>query len=460
MYKLLAGLFLLILINIFGIKAFAQANVSLTDVVKIHLIDGAGYMTGYDRNEYDVLLENGQWKSYQTREEFNGYNFNARDRKRVWEHRDSSEHKFIKWIARDSIKLFLKALAIIKPKFIPSDLNVSIPQLTQQIDTTYFKNEDKKKVQLFNSFFNTPAKLNHILDIMQDESWSDDSPYAVIEIFKKDGDTIKVITDRQVDFMLPWKINHVPSYDIKINEFFMNATGLKNHRMSGQYLKERVKEDVYSQYADDAFERLRWQEIAPENVKFIQHHFDIMQIGNVNGSSLGSTLLFITRRGGSNDESFFAFHPQYLNAHVVINGYLNIADNAELTRITNFAEDTVAKFLKTGGFMIDSCQTKPGCTINFYKDSGKSIYHVSGSEVYLKNYKPQDLFGFSIRSGKWNEDDHWFSLPDGKFMLATFVNHYVVGVSPQYFIKDGVQMRKFVFMMFTKDGKWIPNTGN
>jgi hypothetical protein len=259
----LTGLFLLMSINIFGPKTYAQVNISINDIVKIHLTDGAGYLGGYYRNDYDLLPEDGQWKSYQTREQFRKPNYKARNPQKVWELKDSVEHKLIKVVTEDSINLLLRTLSSVKPKFTPADLKISIPQITERIDTTYLKNQDKERVQLFNSFFDTPAKLYHLLDTMQYDFWTDDYPYAVIEIIKKGGDTVKVVTTRQVDYMLPWQINGVTTYDLKINEFFISSTGLKDHRMSGKYISSRIHSWVDFLYARDAFERLRWQELAP-----------------------------------------------------------------------------------------------------------------------------------------------------------------------------------------------------
>jgi hypothetical protein len=179
----------------------------------------------------------------------------------------------------------------------------------------------------------------------------------------------------------------------------------------------------------------------PGNVKFIRRHFDIIQVSRFN------------------DHSSYSFHPKHLNNHIVINGDLNITDKAQLTALTRFAEDTVRKFIKAGGFMIDSCMAKTGCTINFLNYNGQASHHYSsvfqkGLDEYLKKYRWQDLWSFTIKAGERIEDN-WIALPDGKFVLTAYVDDYAVGVSTGYIKKDNAKRRKFVFMLFTHDGELI-----
>lgn len=435
------SLFFLLFITIFNTGTFAQENITINDVAKIHLVDASGYLGGYYQNDYDLVRENGQWKTYQTHEKYSRLNGRARDPKKIHESKDSTEYRLIKAVPEDSINLFLNTLHTIKAKFSPADLQVSIPELTKQVDTGFLKNMDEKHVQLFNSFFNTRAKLYHWLDTLQSDSWTDDGPTAMIEIVKKDGDTIKAVTNIQLDYMLPWTVNGVPDYDVNINRFFLTATNLTNHRMSGKYLSSHLYEYVDYFRARDAFERLRWQETAPENVKYIKQHFSILKVN------------------ADNDHSDYIFHPNTLNAHIRVIGNLNIEDRGKLEVLTKYAEDTLKVFLKNRQFMIDSCETKPGCTVSFTNNFGQSFHRYfsqfqKGLDSYLKQFRQQDLLPFTIKIGERTEDD-WIALPDGKFVLIAYVDDHAVGVLPEYIKKDGYQRREFVFMIFSRDGKLI-----
>jgi hypothetical protein len=336
----------------------------------------------------------------------------------------------------------LRSIGKIKPRFNPADLNLSIPKLTQQIDTAYLKGMDAKRVQLFNSFFDSPAKLYHLLDTIQYDSWTDYNPYSVMEIVKKQGDTVKLITTAQTEYMLPWRVNNVPTYDVNINQFFINATGVIHHKLAG----ERVYRSIYDYadflYARDAFERLRWQELAPENFKYIRQHFNIIKADRYNA-----------------DSSTYSFNPIKLNKHIIINGVLHIAKKDELMRLTRFAEDTLTTFLKSPAFMIDSCMAKPGCTIAFLNRSGHSFrgyysWNNQKAEDYLKKLDARQMWWFTIKAGERREDN-WTKLPDGNFAITSYIDDYAVGILPKYIKKDGVKMAKFVFMIFSPDGKLI-----
>jgi hypothetical protein len=427
-------------------NSFAQVNVSLSEVAKIHIADGAWYLGGSYRNEYELVNESGKWKSYQIRESYYRNNLKARSRAEIFEKRDSVEHRFIKIVPQDSITLFLNVIRTVKPKFNAADLKISIPEITKRVDTGSLKHLNKQDTKIFNSFFNTRAKLNHLLDTVQYDGWTDDAPLSAIEIIKKSGDTIKIVSRRQVSYMLPWVINKVPTYDLRINQFFITATNLINHRMSGKGISYQIFSMVDYLYAQQAFELLRWQDTSPENVKYLRRHFDIVKVRRFN------------------DNSSYSFHPKMLNAHILVNGILNIKDKDQLRALTRYAEDTVKAFIKIGGFMIDSCLQKRGCVINFGNSLGGSSHSYfamqnRGLEQYLKKFNPQDLRPFSIIAGARIEDD-WVKLPDGNFVLTAYVDDYAVGVLPQYIKKDGYQRRKFVFMIFSPNGKLISSNNN
>ncbi|NHA04295.1 hypothetical protein G7092_10835 [Mucilaginibacter sp. HC2] len=421
---------------------FAQVKLSIDDIVKIHMVDGASYLGAFFRNNYDIVLRNRQWKSYQVREEYQRMNPQIRDPKKFIEHKDSVEHRFIKIIPQDSINLLLQSISKIKPKFNPADLHLSIPKLTQQIDSAYLKEPDAKRRHLFNSFFDTPAKLYRLLDTIQHDFWTDDYPFSVMEIVKKQGDTVKVITTAQTEYMMPWRVNNVPTYDLGINQFFINATGVTHHRMAGERISYNIYDHVDYLYARDAFERLRWRDLEPENFKYIQQHFNIIKAVNYN-----------------NDSSQYFFNPKKLNKHIVIAGILKINKKDQLKALTQFAEDTLGSFLKTRAFMIDSCIAKPGCTITFINSNGQALHgyyswNNQKAEHYLKKLNRRQMWWFEIEAGE-RIKDYWTRLPNGNFALTTYIDDYAVGVSSKYIKKDGIKAGKFVLMIFSPNGKLL-----
>lgn len=427
---------------LFALPVSAQVNVTIGEVKKIHLTDAAGYLASGFQNEYEVVSENGKWQSYQVREKYDRLNSKRKRPEEIIERKDSVMHRFIKTVAQDTLIRFLNSISIIKPKFVPSDLKVSIPKLRQKIDTSYLKYLTKEKREVFDAFYDSPQKLDHILELLQDESWTDDYPSATIEIIRNSGDTVKVRTTRQVDYMLPWKINGVTSYDVGINHFFMAATGLDDHRMGGKYLPYHFYSTVDYRYAADAFERLRWEEIAPANTAFIKQHFHIIKVKK------------------SNDQSFYSFHPLKIkNKKVRVNGYLKITNNEELKKLVLFAEDTLRRFLQRPAFMMDSCKQKDGCVINFGFSDGASNRNyfdmfTPALKAFLDKFDKQTLMPFTIYAGERSEDN-WIALPDGRYALTEYIDDQAIGVSPKNIIPDGAKQRKFVFMLFDQKGNLL-----
>lgn len=422
---------------LFSMANFAQVNLSIGQVKKINITDAGGYLGGGYRNQYELLLENGKWHSYQTREKYDRRNFKPKTPSEFFEHRDSLMHRFIKTVANDSLTQFLKSLSTIKPKFFAAELKVSIPKLRQQIDTAYLKYLPADKHAIFHSFYDTPQKLNTILEALQKGAWTDDWPLVAIEVVKTTGDTIKVQTTRQVDFMLPWKINGTPTYDLNLNRFFMTATGLANHRANGRNLAENVQSDVHYRYAANVLERLRWEEIAPANTAYLKQHFEIIRISK------------------SNDQSSYSFKPlKAANKKVVIHGTLDIAKKEQLQKLVNFAEDTLHRFFKRPAFMTDTCKETGGCEIRLVFSLGASNHNVFTMFTpelaeFLAKFDAKTLVPFTVYAGERTEDN-WVALPDGRFVLTAYVDDKGIGIN-RYIVPDGAKHRKFVFMVF--DGK-------
>ena len=422
-------------------SALAQVKVNTGQVKKIMITDAAGYLTSSFRNEYEIVQENGQWKTYQVRENYYKPNLKNRNPAKIFEQRDSVMHRFIKSVTQDTLVRFLQTLFVIRPRFVASDLNISIPEIRQKIDTSFLKYLDKDKHGLFHSFYDTPKKLNTILESLQGAYWTDDYPTAKIEIIKNSGDTIRVQTNRQVDYMLPWKINGTASYDININRFYMAATGLYKHRMAGKGIIYEVYSAV-QRLSADTLERLRWKEIAPANTAYLRKHFEIIKISE------------------SNKESFYSFRSLKIsNKKVRIGGYLNITKTDDIQKLVRFAEDTLRRFLKRPAFMMDSCRVKQGCEIKFAFSSGASNHNYFAMfkpelGVFLDKFDKNSLVPFTIYAGERSEDN-WVALPDGRYVLTAYIDDKAVGITSKYIKPDGVQQRKFVFMVFDKAGNLI-----
>lgn len=418
----------------------AQVNVVVNEVAKFHLVDAGFGLNHSYRNEYELLLVDGKWKTYQTREVYHRVNGKARDRKHLIEDKDTTMNRFVRDVPPDSVSLFLQGLSVIKPKFNPASLNISIPKLTAKVDSD-LKEPDPKRVLLFNSFFNTPQKLYRLLDSMQSDSWTDDSPYDAIQIIKKNNDTINVFTRQQIQYMLPWEINNKPTYDLGINHFFTIATGLNNHRMNGNWLAQSVRQNVQYRYANDAFERLRMQEVSPENFKYLQQHFYLVKLQRWN------------------NYTGFTIQPKKLGPHVNITGELNIASKKQLEALTRFAEDTVRQLLQKGGFMYDSCENKAGCTINFRNDTGQSnhrYFSVKKDETdkYMAKYAADQIWPFSITVAHNDRiQDDWIALPDNTFLLTAYIDNYAVGVPSNLIVKHDKKRRWYVIMLFSRKGQ-------
>lgn len=114
--------------------------------------------------------------------------------------------------------------------------------------------------------------------------------------------------------------------------------------------------------------------------------------------------------------------------------------------------------------MIDSCLHKDGCTITFGNSLGRSNHEYSNYNKkelveYHKLYKREEFWPFTIKMGNRLEND-WIALPNGRFVLYSYIDDYVIGVSPNYIKNNLSGFGGSIFMVFSPDGKLIHQDGH
>jgi len=428
---------LTLIFSLFFIFGFAQVKVSLNEIDRILFTEGNGGFGGYEETDYAILHESNRWVSYQIHQKID---LMGPRRENV----DSAQHQLIKVISEDSILAFLQTIAIIKPKFNAASLGITVGSITSQINEKYFRNKSEK-AKIFDSFFDTPGKLYPIINGLQRNDIMDFFVSCGINIVKKDGDTLKLYTREQPDFMLPWKINGIKTYDIGISKFFVYATNVNNRTISGAGFVSNFYESVEYKYARDAFGRIFWKETAPENVKYLEQYFDIVSVN------------------GGDKYSPFLLHPKEFNQHVLIGGTVDIQDKRQIERLCRLTTDTLRTFFVNKAFMIDSCFAKNGCKISFpdnYGELYKKPFVMMGNNYLDQLEVDQSKFIlFSISLGE-RIQDNWVALPDGTFLLTAYLDDYAIGVIPAYIKKDGVKRRKFVFKVFSANGGLLRSYGD
>ena len=422
--------------------SFGQAKVTLNDISKIKLVDGFGGFGVSSRTDYEVVNENGQWVSYLIHEK-SQHPAKPKPGEKIPGYQlikiDSTEHKLIKTLREDSIRSFLTSISVINPKFDPANLGITVGRLTRQINEKYFA-QKAENARIFDSFFDSKKKLYKIITDMQNEWWTDDNPYNTIIIYQKNGDSTKIETRRENDYMLPWKINNTETYDIAINQFFIYATFLKNHRMGGAFFLQHFYDLVDFNYARFALGIDYWRKHAPENVKYIEQYGDIVKvIGDVKPGVI-------------------SIHPKGLDKRITVGGFIDMMNKSQIERLCRFATDTLSVFFKNKCFVIDSCMAKEGCSVNFpdnYGEAFKRPFFIPGHD-YLKelNLDQSKFILFNISVGPQLRD-FWTALPDGNFLLTDYFDDYPIGVLPAYIKTDGYKHAKLVFKVFSAEGKLL-----
>lgn len=400
--------------------------VSINDIKKIDLSERSGGMSGQIQAEFEIINNNDDWKCYQTKLYYSGWMLsNARDGK-DYTRLNTDERKFVKNISGTSVNNLLQAVARPRPVFKPGYIAFNLNDLEKKIDSVYFKGPNNRftprQQQEFIGLLHNKKITDEAVTFMQTNYATDVFSFCSIHIIKKNNDTLKIESKVQFDYMLPWKVNGVVSYNTGFNSFLINAMadhyGSLKDKLSGRNVFYGIFDYVESEYARDLFERERIQGISPANLTLLKQHF----------------VIYKASRNNNNDHTLISLSPGYAPKNILINADLNIADAEGINHLIHFSEDTLSQFLKKENFIIKNCRAIRGCQVVFgttLKSSNFRLHTANGMDRtnYLKKYNTADIVSFRVNMPGKMFGNEWLYLPDGKLVLYGYIRTPVTGLA-------------------------------
>src|SRR3569833_21985 len=330
----------------------AQVKIYTGEIKKIHLIDSE-WALGFSRlTEFDILNENGQWNCYQTKQKYPNDRF-GKD-KDYFARENSDSRKFIKKIDDELIGGLIGTINTIKPDYNWQIYGIDADEVATTVDTGYLKNWEKKISAMEHLIFvkelQNVSNVKAAIDSLQHYWWTDDVPVCAIEIIKRDNDTVKISTQKQMDYMLPWIINDKPSYDLNINKFFTSAIGdyrySNRNRLTGDNFIFKIQEYIYNNFATEAIIRYKWNKYFPKQYKFLSTQFAISDLSYDNESI-----------------RLFAKNKQ-LPQNFVIYAAIRMGNDTAITQLVQF-KNRVLGPAKKGNFVFDYYKDLPKAAITF-----------------------------------------------------------------------------------------------
>jgi hypothetical protein len=439
-----------IFFNITCYYVIAQTVVNFKNIKKINLVDKSWGLGASRLTTFEIVQENGGWKCYQTKQQYDGFYFTGRKGAANLTLLNSDKRIFVKNISDGTITALLTTIKKIKPVFKPQYIYVSKDSVINNIDYTALKKMhtafSAKQRDKFFKLLNSGQLIDSALLFLQNDYWTDDSPYCGINIINKNNDTLKIETRQQVDYMLPWLINGVPSYDTAIGSFFIESIGdypySAKWRLNGSNIYRKIYEYIRRTYTDEIFARNRIEESSATNLELLKRHFEIREVKP------------------NNNDHVLVLAPRKFSGKVIVSGIVKINELEQLDQLIRFSEDTVKAFLNSGNFLVEACKNTNGCVINFvdsYGISNKNHWFASQTDKnkLLTHYDDSKFLGISISMPGKDRDDEWLVLPDGKLLLFAYYYDNVFGLKPGLLQPTGDSTRKSIFMLFDAGGKLL-----
>ncbi len=429
----------------------AQPVVNLKDIRKINLIDASWGLGASRLTTFEIVPENGSWKCYQTKQKYEGIYF-----KKVEKASDlvnplnTDKRIFVKNISDTLLVALLNTIKITKPVFKPEYIYISKDSVLNNINYAALKKLHMKfgtpQRDTFFKLLNNGQLIDRAKISLQRDYWTDDSPFCGIHIINKNNDTLKIETQRQVDYMLPWLINGTPSYDTSISRFFMASIGdypfSAKLRLNGNWIYGKVYDYIKRTYTDEIFAREHIEKLSETNLNLLQKYFEI-----------GKTVPY-------NDDFSLELSPRQFSGKIGITAIVDIKNSEQVNQLISFSEDTVKAFFDSGNFLVKACKNTNGCVIylfNKYGISNKNHWFASQMDKtkLLANYDDTQLLDLSIYVPGKERNDEWLVLPDGKLLLYAYFYDDVFGIQPGLLLPSGDSVRKEVFVVFDSQGKLL-----
>ncbi|MEO6980728.1 MAG: hypothetical protein ABI113_20205, partial [Mucilaginibacter sp.] len=417
------------------------------EIKKIHLIDSE-WALGFSRlTEFDIVNENNKWNCYQIKQK---YTWDPLDKnKDYYAKQNSEQRKFVKKINAEAINGLFKTISTVKPAHNWKIYGITPVKVASTVDTVYLKKwepkQPKAERQIFVNELKKPANIKAAIDSVQHYSWTDDYPVCAIEIIKRNNDTVKVYSNNQIDYTLPWMVNCASSYDLNINKFFADAMGdyrNSNHdRLTGTDFIYKIQEYIYDNFATEAIIRNKWSLAFPSQYKALSQGFEV---GHMRYSNDGVSL--------------FARSNQLPRAFT-INAEMKMGDDTDLTELIHF-KDSLAARVKKGNFVFNYYKDSPNATVSFgyrrHKVNDLAEYNEKFRVWQQKNiavYNKDNMLLFSVEARNRDFED-WLLLPDNRLILLSYFYPKVAGVTDKR-LEVGDDSRKDCFILFDNEGNLV-----
>lgn len=428
--------------------AAAQVKISPGEIKKIHLADSE-WALGFSRlMEFDILNENGQWNCYQTKQKYPNDRF-GKD-KDYFARENSDSRKFIKKIDDELIGGLLGTINTIKPDYNWQIYGIDTDAVATTVDTVYLKNWEKKMSAMEHLIFvkelQKVSNVKAAIDSLQHYWWTDDAPACAIEIIKRNNDTVKISTQKQMDYMLPWMINGTPSYDLNINKFFTSAIGdyrySNRNRLTGDNFIYKIQEYIYNNFATEAIIRYKWNKYFPKQYKFLNTQFAISDLSYDNESI-----------------RLFAKNKQ-LPQNFVMHSVIDMGNDTAITQLVQFKNRLLGP-AKKGNFVFDYYKNLPKAFISFSLHYNTRVSLASYNKKFKawlqKNdstvYNERSILKFTSGSQYYDSQD-WLLLPDDRLILLSYFKANIAGRTYPS-LETGDNTRKDCFVLFDNKGNLL-----
>ncbi|MDB5159314.1 MAG: hypothetical protein JWR50_4021 [Mucilaginibacter sp.] len=331
--------FVLTLLILMGRISKAQQKVNIGDIKKIDFLDAEGALGFGRKTEFEVTNINNEWLCNQTKQHYD-ITYSRPGKNAYYEDENAVQQKFVKKVDKQTIIDFLKSIAVVKPKFSSAALNITPQTIIHYADTSKFADKAKnnlstEQIQIILTEALKPENIKEAIDSLQHDWWTDDYPYCRIQIILKNNDTVKIETNRQPSYMLPWRINKIESYDLNINNFFIAVMGdykkSNKSRLDGNYLPEQIWDYCYRTFGDNAIIRDHWQKLDPAFYNKLKANFKIKDLRDYSTDK------------GKQVESIL--QPYVLPEKAVIKLWINIDSTRFLKKVMLFT-DSLRQYFK------------------------------------------------------------------------------------------------------------------
>lgn len=420
-----------IIFLITGFHVLGQEQHSKQAVKKILFSTSEAGMGTQTRISFELVLEQGQWNSYQT-------GLLEEDSYKPLQNVTTAVHLLIATLGSKTVATFLKNIAVIKPHPNWREFGITPATLKKGLQTDR-NGQVYKFAQLVND-----KSVEKAIDVGQEYRINDLGVKCEIKVVRKNGDTIKIGSSNQPLCMLPWHIENKETYDIAISRFFVQAMGKKNYpnksRMQTSSLESEVWEQLDGSGSHGPLNPYRWRYGYPKNLSLLKQNFTLSD-EHISGTQSRCTL------------TSTAFP-----ANVSLDAGIDLADTASLRRLIKF-KDTIRNRLKIGNFVFDYYNKLPEAKIIFETNAHLNPAQYIPLETlkkevpHIKATDPTGIVNFFIQSPEGKSQ--WVLLSDNTLILMNRTGDKVAGLPPEVFknVKENYIDRSHQFVLLDSRGK-------